>query len=483
MKAVKAIFYFLLLISFASIYTTTNSGCAMILPPTGGPKDTLPPVLMSAVPKKFLLNFKTNQIIFTFDEYVNVDKIQENLIVSPTPKINPIVTNKLKTVTVKLKDTLLANTTYQLSFGNAIRDVNENNILKNFTYVFSTGSYLDSLQFSGKVIVAKTGKVDSTLLVILHRNLDDSAVIKDRPPYVTRVDTAGYFTFNYVAPGTYAVYALKDQSNSRKYFSKSDLFAFADNPVEIKRETPSVTLYAYEEEANTKKTNSAAPVAKPSAKEQKEKEKDKRLILKTNLNDGRLDVLGNLELSFATALKTFDSTKIRFTDEQYKDLKNYHFITDKDTTHKTIQLVYKWDMETKYNIIAQKDFAQDSSGRMLLKIDTIAFTTKKESEYGALSLTFYNLDLKKNPVLEFMRGEEIKYSYPLTSRQFKRALFLPGQYKIIILYDDNKNGVWDPGEFFGKHKQPEKVERVNFNNKNNELNIKSSWDNDFDITL
>jgi hypothetical protein len=140
-------------------------------------------------------------------------------------------------------------------------------------------------------------------------------------------------------------------------------------------------------------------------------------------------------------------------------------------------------METKYNIIAQKDFAQDSSGRMLLKIDTIPFTTKKESEYGSLSLTFYNLDLKKNPVLEFMRGEEIKYSYPLTTRQFKRALFLPGQYKIIILYDDNKNGVWDPGEFFGKHKQPEKVERVNFNNKNNELNLKSSWDNEFDITL
>ncbi|HEY4874605.1 MAG TPA: Ig-like domain-containing domain [Puia sp.] len=483
MKAVKAIFYFLLFISFASIYTTTSSGCAMILPPTGGPKDTLPPVLMSAVPKNLSLNFKTNQIIFTFDEYVNVDKIQENLIISPTPKINPVVTNKLKTVSVKLKDTLRLNTTYQLNFGNAIRDVNENNILKNFTYVFSTGTYVDSLHFSGKVIIAKTGKIDSTLIVILHKNLDDSAVIKDRPPYVTRVDTAGYFTFNYVAPGTYAVYALKDESNSRNYFSKSQLFAFADNPVEIKQETPSVTLYAYEEEANTKKTNSVAPVSKPSAKELKEKEKDKRLVLKTNLSEGRLDVLGNFELDFATALKTFDSTKIRFTDDQYKDLKNYHFITDKDTTHKTIELVYKWDMETKYNIIAQKDFAEDSAGRMLLKIDTISFTTKKESDYGSLSLTFYNLDLKKNPVLEFMKGEEIKYSYPLTARQFKRALFLPGQYKIIILYDDNKNGVWDPGEFFGKHKQPEKVERVNFNNKNNELNLKPSWDNEFDITL
>ncbi|HLY72300.1 MAG TPA: Ig-like domain-containing domain [Puia sp.] len=482
MKAVKAIFYFLLIISITSIYTTTNSGCAMIMPPTGGPKDTLPPVLISAIPKDLSLNFKTNRIVFTFDEYVNVDKIQENLIISPTPKVSPIVSNNLKTVTVKLKDTLLPNTTYQLSFGNAIRDVNENNILKNFTYVFSSGPYLDSLQFSGKVIIAKTGKADSTLIVMLHRNLDDSAVIKDRPPYVTRVDTAGYFTFNYVAPGTYAVYALKDESNSRKYFSKSQLFAFADNPVEIKRETPAVTLYAYEEEPNIKKTNSAS-VAKPTAKEQKEKDKDKRLIFKTNLSDGKLDVLGNLELSFASALKTFDSSKIRFTDEQFRDLKNYHFITDKDSTHKTIELVYKWDLETKYNLIAEKDFAQDSAGRMLLKTDTIPFTTKKESDYGSLSLTFYNLDLKKNPVLQFMRGEEIKYSYPLTSRQFKRALFLPGQYKIIILYDDNKNGVWDPGEFFGKHRQPEKVERVNFNNKNNELNLKSSWDNEFDISL
>jgi hypothetical protein len=485
MKAAKAIFYFLLFILIISICTTTNSGCANILPPTGGPRDTLPPVLVSAVPKNVSLNFKTNQIIFTFDEYVTIDKVQENLIISPTPKINPIVTNKLKTVSVKLKDTLQPNTTYQLNFGNTIRDVNENNILRNFTYVFSTGAYIDSLHFSGKVIVAKTGKIDSTLLVMLHRNLDDSAVVNDRPPYVTRVDTAGYFSFDHVAPGTYALYALKDQSNSRKYYSKSDLFAFADDPVEIKRETPSVTLYAYAEDATTgtKKTNSSVPVAKPTAKELKEKEKDKRLVLKTNLGEGKLDVLGNLELSFATALKTFDSTKIRFTDEQYKDLKNYHFITDKDTTHKTIELVYKWDLETRYNVILEKDFAQDSSGRMLLKIDTISFTTKKESDYGGLTLNFFNLDLKKNPVLQFMRGEEIKFSFPLTSRQFKRTLFLPGQYKIIILYDDNKNGVWDPGEFFGKHKQPEKVERVNFNNKNNELNIKSSWDNDIDITL
>jgi len=461
-----------------------SSGCGMILPPSGGPKDTLPPVLVSAVPKVFALKVNTNQIVFTFDEYVNVDKIQENLIVSPAPKINPIVSNKLRTVTVKLKDTLLANTTYQLNFGKAIRDVNENNVLKNFTYVFSTGSFVDSLEFSGRVIVAKTGRPDSTLIVMLHKNLDDSAVVNERPRYVTAIDSAGFFTFRFIAPGTYALYALKDPSNSRKYLSRSDLFAFADRPVEVKQVTPSVTLYAFEEEANVKKTNSSnVNVPKSTPKTDKEKEKEKRLIFKTNISEGNFDVLDTLKFTFTTSLKVFDSTKIRITDDQYKDLGNYRFISDKDTTHKTVQLLYKWDLDTKYNLILQKDFAQDSAGRMLLKIDTIAFHTKRENDYGSLTLNFKNLDLNRNPVLWLMQGEEIKFSFPLKSRQFTRKLFLPGEYKISILYDDNKNGIWDPGEFFGKHRQPEKVQRVNLNNKKNSLTIKSAWDNEVDIVL
>jgi len=480
MKIAERIFG-LAILSIIIINSIGSSGCANILPPTGGPKDTIPPVLVSAIPKNISLNFNAKQIVFTFDEYVTIDRIQDNLIVSPTPKINPIVYSKLKTVTIKLKDTLQPNTTYQINFGKAIKDVDEGNILKNFTYIFSTGTYIDSLQFSGRVIVAKTGRPDSTLIVILHKNLDDSAVVKDRPRYVTTVDTAGHFTFRYVAPGTYALYAMKDESGSRKYLSKGQLFAFANKPVEIKQETPPVTLYAYEEEAETKKQNGKGIT--PPTKSEKGKEKDKRLVFRINISDGRLDVLGNLKFSFATSLKDFDSTKIRFTDEQFKNITNYHFIKDKDTTHKTIELVYKWDLDTKYNIIAEKDFADDSAGRKLLKTDTIPFQTKKENDYGELTLNFKNLDMSRNPVLLLMEGEEIKFSFPLASRQFKRQLFLPGDYKVSILYDDNKNGVWDPGEFFGKHKQPEKVQRVYFNNKKNALTVKSNWDNDVDISL
>jgi hypothetical protein len=480
MKFAKNIF-FLAPVFLLIVYAMSGSGCAMMAPPTGGPKDTLPPVLISAIPKDFTVSFSTNKILFTFDEYVTIDKIQENLIVSPSPKINPQVDFKLKTVTIKLKDTLLANTTYELDFGKAVRDVNEGNILKNFTYVFSTGKYLDSLEFSGRVLIANTGKPDSTLIVMLHKKLDDSAVVNDRPRYVTHVDSAGYFRFTHLAPGTYALYAMKDESGTRKYLSKSQLFAFASEPVTIKQETPAVTLFAYIEEKEKQKNS--GNLAKAPVKPEKEKEKDKRLAFKTNISDRQLDILGNLRFDFLTSLKTFDSTKLRFTDEQFKDITGYRLITDKDTTHKTVELVYAWQPETKYNIIAQKDFAVDSAGRMLLKTDTISFTTRKESDYGELTLNFKNIDMNKNPVVLLLQGEEIKFSFPLTSRVFSRKLFVPGEYKMSILYDDNKNGVWDPGAFFGVHKQPEKVQQVYFNNKKKALSVRSSWDNDFDISL
>ncbi|HYM92676.1 MAG TPA: Ig-like domain-containing protein, partial [Chitinophagaceae bacterium] len=96
---------------------------------------------------------------FSFNEFIDIQNVQENLIVSPLSKSIPDVTSKLNTMTVKLKDTLEPNTTYSLNFGNAVRDYNEGNVLKNFTYVFSTGNSIDSLQLRGKVILAENGKL------------------------------------------------------------------------------------------------------------------------------------------------------------------------------------------------------------------------------------------------------------------------------------------------------------------------------------
>src|SRR6476620_3497823 len=218
-----------LMLSFPLFILTT--GCANIIPPTGGPRDSLPPVLLSVNPRDSALNFNSKKIVFQFNEYVQLNNIQQQLIVSPSPKINPIIENKLKTVTVTLKDTLEENTTYRIGFGNSIADINENNALKNFSYMFSTGTYLDTLQLSGAVQMAETGAVDSTLIVMLFTNLGDSAVAKERPRYITRLRKDGTYTFHNLREGKYALYTLKDDGGARRYNSPAQIFGFADQPV------------------------------------------------------------------------------------------------------------------------------------------------------------------------------------------------------------------------------------------------------------
>jgi hypothetical protein len=393
---------------------------------------------------------------------VDIQNVTENLIVSPTPKLNPVVDFKLRTVTVRLKDTLEPRTTYSLNFGNAIRDINEGNVLKNFTYVFSTGSKLDDKQITGNVILAESGKVDSTLTVMLHRSDDDSALIKERPRYYTRVDSSGRFTFQYLPEGIFYLYALKDEGGSRRYLSPSQLFAFADKPVNTADSAAPVTLYAYSEPAEeTQKPATRAATQR--------KEEDKRLRYTANLESRQLDLLGNLELSFVTPLKTFDSTKISFTDSTFTPIGNYTLLMD--SLKKQVSLVYNWKPDFDYRLILQQDFAEDTLGRKLLKTDTISFKTKAEAEYGSLRIRIPGLDLSRNPVLLFVQGEKVVKSFPFTTNQFYNKLFLPGDYELRILYDENRNGIWDPGSFFGKRKQPEKVVLLN-----RKVTVKANWD-------
>ena len=174
---------FLSLLLFGSIllWFPGITGCANMVPPTGGPRDSLPPVLISADPDEGALHFNGKKIVLSFDEYIDLKDVRKNLIVSPVPKSQPSVEYKLKTITILMKDTLQPNTTYALDFGRAVVDNHEGNVLKNFTYVFSTGNYIDSIRLSGRVIMAKSVKRDSSLIVLLHDKLDDSAVVKEKP--------------------------------------------------------------------------------------------------------------------------------------------------------------------------------------------------------------------------------------------------------------------------------------------------------------
>jgi hypothetical protein len=460
----RSFLYTCLVALFGFVIAFQSGGCANIVSPMGGPKDTLPPVLVNVNPGDSTLQFKGNRINFTFSEYVTVTELTNNLIVSPTPNLPPQIDSRLRTVTIRIKDTLEENTTYSFNFGNAIRDVNEGNVLKDFTYLFSTGNRLDDNELQGTVTLAETGGVDSTIIVMLHRSGDDSALIKERPRYYTRLDSSGNFHFRNLPAETFYLYALKDEGGQRRYMSKSQLFAFADQPQVIGDNNPPIRLFAYAEELEEKRPTTgrvATPVLKTA--------EEKRLRFQTNVEGGQQDLLDSFDMTFPTPLKILDTSKFRFTDEKFVRVPNYTFLFD--STRKVIQLVHSWTPNTAYKIILDKDFAEDSLGRKLLKTDTIDFRTKKIDDYGSIHLKFTSLDLTANPVLQLVNNGKLVYSHVFTNNEFNIRLFNPGDYDLRILYDANKNGKWDPGEFFGQRRQPERVVALR-----TKLNVKAKWD-------
>ncbi|MDE3123960.1 MAG: Ig-like domain-containing protein [Bacteroidota bacterium] len=452
------------------------TGCANIIPPSGGPRDTIPPRLVMAIPKDSMLNFNTNKILLTFDEYVDVKDLQKNLIVSPNPKNTPLVENHLKNVTIKLRDTLHANTTYSLNFGNAIRDVNEGNILKNFIYVFSTGNQLDTFSFRGKVVLAETGKIDSTLIVVLHENLNDTAVIKDAPQYYARVNGKGNFVFHFLPPKTFAAFVLPDDY-SKRYDDSTKMFAFLDSNIVVGEHTPMVTFYAFETAKKKEKSSkSATPPAAKLSKNKDRNEEHKRLRFSLNLDNGKQDLLTPaLQIKFSTPLDSLNTTGVELLDTLFKPIKGYK--VELDTSKTICSITYPWKEAEHFILLLQKDAATDTNHTQLAKADTIRFTTKNESDYGSLRIRFNHLDVARHPVLQLLQNNSIVESIPLTSNEIFRKLYRPGDYDLRILYDANQNGIWDTGNF-KKHLQPEIVQDLN-----KKIVLKNNWDNEYELNL
>lgn len=456
--------YSLAPVFFTYVLLLAGSGCGQIGMPTGGPKDSIPPRLLNASPKLQSTNFTGNKITLTFNEYVEIKDVQSNVLISPYPQKNPVVDYKLKTVTVKFKDTLVANTTYSINFGNAIVDINEGNPLKDFTYVFSTGSNIDSLAITGKVIIAETGKTDSALIALLYRNADDSAVQKRKPDYIAKLRGDGSFAFVNLPPGNFNIYALKDGDGGKTYNSKKELFAFSDNAITVSENTDPVLLYA----SAIEKEGHGLTISKPAGTE-------KKLRYSLLQVGGLQDLLNPFEINFNKPLKIFDPSKLVLTDSTHKPVPAAAWSIDSSRTK--IMLTNKWLEGMQYRFILDTTAVSDSADTHLAKTDTIKFTAKKTEDYGNVVLRFSNLDLAKHPVLHFVQGDEVKESYPLTGMEWSNKLMNPGDYDIRILFDDNQNGKWDTGDY-SKKLQPEKA--ITLTQK---LSVRANWDNEREIKL
>ena len=217
--------------------------CASIMSPEGGPRDTLPPVIVNLVPDNFTTNFKGNRIYIEFNEFVQLKDQNKEFFTSPAMKKKPSLSIKGRGVIIQIRDTLLDSTTYALNFGSTIRDNNEGNPLNSMRYVFSTGPEIDSMICSG--YTADGYKADSvSKSYIWFFPADslpdtpgyDSTMFNLKPAVIARAENNGIFIAQNLKPIPYRIYAYQDKNDNQMYDPGNDLVGFVDgvwNPAEM----------------------------------------------------------------------------------------------------------------------------------------------------------------------------------------------------------------------------------------------------------
>ncbi len=218
-----------LLVGISLFYLIFYTSCANIGSPSGGLKDSIPPVVFKTVPELRGTNFKGTDVRFTFDEFIIPDEIREKLVISPPMKKKPVIKMKGKTLIIEFGEDLRKDATYSLDFKDAVADNNEKNPIEDLRFSFSTGARYDSLRVAGFVKNAMNQEPVEKALVLLHRDTAYTAFIDSIPDYIGTTNTEGFFMIDNLAAGEYRLYALTDADNSMTYNSNSELIAFADS--------------------------------------------------------------------------------------------------------------------------------------------------------------------------------------------------------------------------------------------------------------
>ena len=500
----------LLLLSFTQ--------CAKRGRPSGGKRDTIPPTIVKSVPENFTTAFKENEIRIYFNEYIKLKNLSKELIISPPLKYTPIVTpvSTSKFIKIKILDTLLENTTYSFNFGKSIVDNNEENEYPQFKYIFSTGSYIDSLTLSGTIKDAKLPTLTKDVFAMLYEvteDFKDSVVFNQKPTYVTIAnDSTGGFTFENLKEGTYLLTALQETVNDYIFQPRKDKIGFLNQVITVptdssyaltlfkeippyepatpKHVSKNHIIFGYEGEpkelAFTLLTSVPDSFAAKTYHDIKKdtihywfkppvaadtllflaKEKNRIDSLFVRMKDLYRDSLQIKALNAGT-MRFDDTLKLLSNTPIEAVLEEKILITDKDT----LAVAFTKIVNKKYNT-AQLFFPKEEDQRYQIKLfpgaitdffgntnDTLQYrvTTKSVSDYGSISLTLENV--KKFPIIVQLVSDKFKLiseTYLTEKQPVNFDLVNPGKYYIRLVFDTNKNGKWDTGDFLLK-KQPERI--------------------------
>jgi hypothetical protein len=495
-------------------------GCANRIPPQGGPRDREPPKLLKATPPDMTRNFKGKVIKLDFDEFIKLSNSYTEITMSPTPAKVPDYKLKQKSLVITLKDSLEKNTTYVINFGKAIADVTEGNILKNFTYVFSTGSHIDSLSISGRVINTTTGEREKEATVMLFTLKQDSLLFgKKKPTIFATTDTAGNFILNNLHPDNYKIYALKEPSGSSKIYNDKDLIAFSKKTIHLTTDTSNVELKLFKAipdkfrldkrfDADGKMLftfNKA--LDDPSLKIVYPADFDKYKIVDfSKTKDTATLYMRNMDFDsismvFSDKGKPIDTTFLRKgRKESFVRILNFQFNLNSngklkpgsdlimkssypienfdpalfnlkedstDVSNFTIQrdssdtrlfkLLCRWKQAANYTLIINEDAITDIYGGKN-KRQIRHFDIDKPENYSLLTLAVTVPDTGKSYVVELLNDKKtvMRRDVIRKNTSINYKNYLTGKYSVRVVYDDNNNGKWDSGSL-KKKLQPENI--------------------------
>ncbi len=380
------------------------SSCAQILAPGGGAKDTTPPKVLKFIPDSAQLNFNVKNIAIEFDEFVALKDLNNQLLISPPLAKSPDVTIKNKTLFIELdkNETLKPNTTYCISFGNAVQDLNENNAIENFQYIFSTGTFIDSLKLKGKVQNAFNQSTEKGILVMLYSDLSDSVVYKSQPDYFAKTDKDGNFQINNIKAGKYKLVAIKDANNNYKYDGESESIGFVDAPIDVS-EKQNILIDLFQE-----------PL--------------KKVYLKKYIHDSH----GKVSLFFNQGS---DSLRVQPLNNDQKGVQEYlQFSKNKDTLTYWIK-----------NFIKDSLILQVSNGNKILDTVSLKFISREEAEKSKKNPLKLKVVSSPNGNQSFDLGGElrIKFNHPISSYQdqlitLKEDTTIINRYKYTIEPDKER---------------------------------------------
>lgn len=507
-------------------------GCAAMQSPEGGPKDTTPPKILKITPPNLTTNFKEKKIVIEFDEYIKLTNEFKEFSISPELDRIPTLKTKLRKLEITLSDTLETNTTYTLNFGKSIVDLNEGNELKNFSYVFATGPTLDSLSISGNVTNALTGSPEIEATVFILPLARDSLFGQRKASIFTSTDSSGNFKLNNLKKDTYKIYALKEKNGDRIYQQLTDEVAFLKDSLVLNQNIQNIKLTLFKETApnfrvtdqrlnadgtiflhfNQPLKNPEITVIEPINLEQSKIYQfnttndsvkvwlneltfdSTKLVIKNdgkpldtvkisrnkrdtytrvtqaldNLQGGILAPFRDLTLTFNLPIVGIDQSKIILLEDSIPKT----FTIKKDTLNQLkYHIKYPWRTKEPYELIL-KEGAITAIFNSKNKEFKKTFTLGDGNDYGSLKLTVETPDTANSYLLEIVDKEKNMLSrHPIHKKSvITLTNFKQGIYYARIVYDTNKNGVWDTGNI----KAGIQPEPIWYEPK--ELSIRANWD-------